>query len=90
VNSAVGEIEKAFKESEDGGVAQFPALLNQLLDKVQSLESRTKESVSQEINLAENLKHRIAHLRQGCDQSMPVSAGMWKKTRYTQHFPLNV
>ena len=52
----MAEVERAFKESEDGGVAQFPALLDQLLEKVQTLDEKTKDSVQSEVSLNPNLQ----------------------------------
>lgn len=49
MTSAVNEIEKSFKDNDDGGVAQFPALLDQLLDRVTTLRKKTKESVVSEV-----------------------------------------
>lgn len=61
VNGAVAEVEKAIRDSTD--LSRFPALLGTLLEKVATMENRTREAVQAEERAANSCKRRIEHLR---------------------------
>ena len=83
VANAATNVEKLLSVDAQSVIAEGPAMLQQLQEKVLFLDAKLKESCGHEREAAESCKRRLDHLRDGCQSPLGFEGNKeaWRKTR---------